>query len=136
MQNLEPASSTSSSLFQLWITQWQLGILDPREASPVLKTVLVDLSTREVGGSLWECLTQFFASPAESGTSFLQDGVEPEQLMLRAWSLQPQQAKVLLEYLGRCYAFDGDDLQFWKALRKAMDLHVDAACEKSRPDFC
>ncbi len=136
MQNLEPASYTSSSLFQLWITQWQLGTLDPKEATLVLKTVLVHLRTREIDDPFWKFLAQFFASPADTGTSFVKDEAEPEQLLQRACSLQPQQARSLLEYLGRCYAFDGDDLQFWTAVRQAIQVQGGAPCEKSRSSMC
>jgi len=136
MQNLEHASPPSSSLFQLWITQWQVGILDPREATLVLKTVLVDLRARKMNDPFWKFLAQFFASSAGPGTSFPRDGVEPERLLERARSLHPQEAKLLLEYLGRCYAFDGEDLQFWAVAREAIQLHVGAASEKSGQNFC
>lgn len=136
MQNLECAASPPSSLFQLWITQWQLGILDPRDATFVLKTVLVDLRTREGDDPFWKFLAQFFASPVNPGTSFPVGGAEPEQLLQRAETLQSQQAKLLLEYLGRCYAFRGDDLQFWTMIRETIQLLTDTPCEKSRPDSC
>jgi hypothetical protein len=97
---------------------------------------LVDLRARDVEDPFWKFLAQFFASPVDFGTSFLRDGAGPEQLLERAGALQPQQAKSLLEYLGRCYAFDGDDLQFWKVVGEAIQLHVGAASEKSRSDFC
>ena len=136
LQNLESsASSASSSVFQLWITQWQLGILDPREATFVLKTVLVGLRSRKVDAHFWKFLRQFFASPKDAGTSFLIDEAESEQLIQRACSLPSLQAKLLLEYLGRRYAFDGDDLQFWMAVRAAMELYT-APSDKLRANFC
>src|SRR5258708_32573238 len=106
MQNLEPAAlSASSSVFQLWITQWRLGILDPREASFVLRMVLRDLSAKRVDDPFWRFLRQFLAPPAaDAGASLPKDSIAAEQLLLSALSLQPQQAKSLLEYLSQCYA--------------------------------
>ncbi len=134
MQNLEHASPPSSSLFQLWITQWQLGILDPKEAPLVLKKILAGLRTRKVDDPFWGFLAQFFASPAGSETSLTRNADGAEGLLERARSLQLQEAKSLLEYLGRCYAFDGDDLQFWKTVHAAIAIHVATRLDTPRRD--
>jgi hypothetical protein len=137
MQNLEPSSSfRSSAVFHLWITQWRLGILVPNEAMLVLRMVLRDLHNSKADDPFWKFLEQFLGpSRVSTGMSRPKDKVKAEQLLHDAWSLPPHRAKALLDYLSRCYALNGDDLEFWRAVRAAIELQ-EAPDEASYSNCC
>jgi hypothetical protein len=137
MQIVELSSSVApSSVFQLWITQWRLGILDPLQSTFVLRSVLSTLRTKRPDDPFWTFLQEFFApSVADSPATLPTDGVEVEHLLHYAYSLQPQQAKSLLEYLSQHHAFNGDNLEFWRAVQEAIELHAGAG-KPVDSDFC
>jgi hypothetical protein len=138
MHDVEPSTpSAPSPVFQLWIIQWRMGILDPREAAFVLRLVLHDLRTKRADDPFWKFLRQFLTpSVADTETSLPEDAVEVERLLHCAWFLQPRQAKLLLEHLSQCYALNGDDLQFWRAVSEAIELHDVVPREPVRPGSC
>src|SRR5258708_9496026 len=130
------ALSAPSPVFQLWIIQWRMGILDPREATFVLRLVLHDLRTKRADDPFWKFLQQFLTPSATDGTPLPEDAGETERLLHCAWSLQPRQAKLLLEHLSQCYALNGDDLQFWTTVSEAIELHDVVPCDPVRPGIC
>jgi len=124
-------------VFDLWITEWRLGILDPRQAASVLKVVLRDFGAKGADDSFWKLLRQFLEpSEADMATSLPEDASERARLLDCACSLYPQRAKLLLEHLGRFYAFDGDDLQFWGAVSEAIELSAVSSSGTCRLDSC
>jgi len=124
-------------VFDLWITEWQLGILDPRQAASVLKVVLCDFGAKGADDSFWKLLRQCLKPfDADIATSLPEGASERARLLDCACSLGPQQAKLLLEHLIRCYSFNGDDLQFWRAASAAIERNAFSPSEMSRWDSC
>jgi len=124
-------------VFDLWITEWRLGILDQRQAASVLKLVLRDLGAKGADDPFWKFLRQFLEpSDADIETRAPEGVSETARLLDCACSLYPQRAKLLLEHLGRFYAFDGDDLQFWGAVSEAIELSAVSSSGTCRLDSC
>lgn len=135
MPNATSAANTESShIFDLWLSQWRLAILDSNSAQPILSAVLNSMLARSGEDAFWECLQEFFEMPDhESSGSSVQDpkasmdlssAKKPDlrhHLVERATLLPPRQVKRLLEHLGSAYSLNGEDAAFWHIVEKALN---------------
>ncbi len=130
MPNANSASAESSQIFDLWLSQWRLAILDGNSAQPILSAVLSSMLARSGEDAFWEYLQEFLAAQKRvSNGSFAEEREADTDLKspdIRRWlvecvmQLPARQAKCLLEHLGSSYSLHGEDADFWYIVEKAL----------------
>ena len=125
------ANAESSQVFDLWLSQWRLAILDSNSARPILSAVLSSMLAQSGENAFWEYLQEFLAAQKHvSAGLFVADReVDPDLKNpdLRRWlvecvtQLPASQAKRLLEHLGSSYSLHGEDAMFWRIVEKALN---------------
>jgi hypothetical protein len=138
MPNTNAAANVGSAhIFDLWLSQWRLAILDSNSAQPILASVLNAMLARPGEDPFWQYLQEFFGSPDHASRSFSTEDIKEDldvtknpdlrrHLIEHAKLLPPRQAKRLLEHLSCSYSLHGEDAAFWRIVKKALDHDWDS----------
>jgi hypothetical protein len=126
----------TNPVFNLWLNQWRLSILDSESATPVLAFVIDSMLAQSGQQQFWQHLEQFLSIEAKGSlvhsaavdssiaTMDALEGVkDPDsrrQLAKRAGQLPPQEAKYLLEYLSRSHSLQSGNATFWRIVEQAI----------------
>jgi hypothetical protein len=133
MPNANSAANTGSAhIFDLWLSQWRLAILDSNSAQPILISVLNAMLARPGEDAFWQYLQEFFGSPDHASGGFSAKDIKEaldvtknpdlrRHLIEHSKLLPPRQAKRLLEHLSRSYSLHGEDAAFWRIVEKALE---------------
>ena len=111
-------------------SQWRLSSLDDQGCAFVLRFILCAFRARRTEDPFWNFLLQFLLNTQVLDES---EKITAQLLLTRASSLQPEQARALLDYFTQSYSQVGDRL-FWSALGDAIQIHAIAPMmERSEP---
>ena len=132
MPNTNAAANTGAGqIFDLWLSQWRLAILDSNSARPILAAVLSAMLARSGEEAFWECLQEFLEAQkhASAGSSAeeMKESADLKTSDVRRWlvecvmQLPARQAKRLLEHLSNSYSLHGEDETFWRIVEKALN---------------
>jgi len=114
----------SASTFQVWMSQWQLSALDTQGCTFVLRFLLRSFSARGREDRFWTFLAQFlFAEDDQESAASNECMHTCKDLLDHAGSLNPDQARALVAYLGECYA-EENDRHFWTTVSEAIQLYA------------
>ncbi len=123
----------TSPVFNLWLNQWRLSILDSESAAHVLTLVIDSMLVESGQQQFWQHLEQFLSIEAKGSLvhsaavdssiatmDALEGAKDPDsrrQLAERAGQLQPQGAKCLLS---RSHSLESGNATFWRIVEQAI----------------
>ncbi|HEY6348565.1 MAG TPA: hypothetical protein VI636_04065 [Candidatus Angelobacter sp.] len=121
--NNNAQSGLPSDAFQVWINQWQLAALDTEGCMFVLRFLLRSFSAKRPEDRFWTFLEQFlFAEDDLKDAASEEYPYTSRDLLGYAGSLNPDNARALVAYLGECYAEKSERL-FWATISEAIQLY-------------
>jgi len=110
--------------FQVWMGQWRLTTLDIDGCMFVLRFLLRAFSSKRPEDRFWKFLREFLSAD-DRPTDGLKETLfvhSAKDLLTCAATLEPEQARALVAYLGECYAAE-TDRQFWSTISEAIQLY-------------
>ena len=121
MVNVSTAEGNENChIFPLWMSQWKLATVDYSAAQFILEFVLDSINTIAEHAALRQALESFFEIP-DTSTGPEKNRHMVDDLLREAKLLSSREAKRLLDHLRCSYSLSGDDLTFWRIVRKAFE---------------